>query len=603
VRHRTLSLAVLLLGVGLTALGPPAHGQPYPPPPAPPGALPPPPAIGLPGPDERTPGTTSPAVGEGFTVPLPPASPAFAPPPTSSGAATTSPAPVHNPDPVPGSAAEPPPPARMGDPPSASLPGATVFVDIQGPTQVGPGQSWPCILTVRNAGSGRASDVRVELPLPTGLRLLSSNPPARTEAGRLVWDLGDLEVNGVRTLYADVQPGADVREGGEVTLKPRASFALPGLTARVQRPDFEVRVSGPASAPVGGQVVFQIDVTNNGRDPLTEVLVRDELPAGLRHAEGKVIQASLGTLAPGQKKSLTLRVEAREAGRQINRLQARTREGRYAQAQALVLVEGAPLRLALRGPEAGVVGQELEWQLEVSNPGGSPAEEMQVIQKVPEGLAFVAAGADGRHDAGRGEITWKIPALAGKEARTLTFRLRGQRPGEWTLGAELRARDRAPVQASQPLRLAGAALLRMEMQAYERAVTVGEETIYEIRIVNQSGSPTNSVVLAVVAPEGLQVVGVQGPTPGRWDGGRLVFDRLGELPAGVEVVYRLRARGERATVGPLRAEVSAAGLPRPLAKELTVQVKPPARSTSARPFERVREAAPRERSFGPDGGR
>jgi uncharacterized repeat protein (TIGR01451 family) len=597
VRHRTLSLVVLLLGVGLTALCPPVHGQPYPPPPGPPGALPSPPSIDLPSPDEKTSGAALPAVGEGFTVPLPPASPAPAPAPPGTDV------PGSPPPPVPGPAAEPPPPARRGGGPSASLPGATVFVDIQGPTQVGPGQSWPCILTVRNAGSGRASDVRVELPLPPGLRLLSSNPPARTEDDRLLWDLGDLEVNGVRTLYADVQPGADIREGGEVALKPRASFALPGLTARVQRPDFEVRVSGPPSASVGGPVVFQIDVTNNGRDPLTEVLVRDELPAGLHHAVGKVIENSLGTLAPGQKKSLTLRVEAREAGRQINRLRARTREGRYAQAQVLVLVEGVPLRLALRGPEAGVTGQELEWQLEVSNPSDGPAEEMQITQKVPEGLTFVGAGAGGRHDAGRGEIAWTIPALAGKETRTLTFRLRGQRPGEWTLGAELRARDRAPVQASQPLRLAGAALLHMEMQAYERAVTVGAESIYEIRIVNPSGSPANSVVLSVSAPEGLRVVGVQGPTPGRWDGGRLVFDRLGELPAGLEVVYRLRARGERVMVGLLKAEVSAAGLARPLAKELTVQVKASAQSMSARPFERVREAEPQKRPWGPDGGR
>ena len=119
-------------------------------------------------------------------------------------------------------------------------------------------------------------------------------------------------------------------------------------------------------------------------------------------------------------------------------------------AAALVLVEGAPLRLALRGPEEGVTGQEVEWQLEVNNPGDRPAEGLEVTQNVPEGLTFVDAGVGGRYEAGRGEIAWTIPALAGKEARTLTFRLRGQRPGEWTLGAEVRARDRAPVRASRP---------------------------------------------------------------------------------------------------------------------------------------------------------
>src|SRR5205814_1248071 len=80
----------------------------------------------------------------------------------------------------------------------------------------------------------------------------------------------------------------------------------------VAAPGLGVRLTSPAAALVGEPIHYVITVANSRNGPLTNVIVRDQLPpevsfvsasAGGQLAGGQVLW-NLGTLAPGEEKRL-----------------------------------------------------------------------------------------------------------------------------------------------------------------------------------------------------------------------------------------------------------------------------------------------------------
>jgi uncharacterized repeat protein (TIGR01451 family) len=236
-------------------------------------------------------------------------------------------------------------------------------------------------------------------------------------------------------------------------------------------------------------------------------------------------------------------------------------------------VEETPLRLALQGPDQGVVGQEMEWQVEIANPGDRDVRDIQITQEVPSNLTFVHAEAGGQHDPYRGQILWTIPALRGKETQTVVFRLRAQQAGELNLVTRSQVAGRNPIDTRRAITIQEMAALTLEVFSYKRTIRVGEETICEMRILNRGAAPAHEVGVRVRVPAGIRVVALQGPTSGEARGEQILFAPVRELPTRTEVVYRLRVRGQSPSREPMAVELTADGLPHPLGKELITEVQ------------------------------
>jgi uncharacterized repeat protein (TIGR01451 family) len=75
------------------------------------------------------------------------------------------------------------------------------------PTQANvlPGQTVEFTVRYRNTGTAAGTDVRVSVPLPDGMTLVGSNPPARLEGRQLVWTIPSVPVNGEGTLRFTVR--------------------------------------------------------------------------------------------------------------------------------------------------------------------------------------------------------------------------------------------------------------------------------------------------------------------------------------------------------------------------------------------------------------
>jgi uncharacterized repeat protein (TIGR01451 family) len=68
-----------------------------------------------------------------------------------------------------------------------------------------PGQTVEFTVRYRNTGTAAGTDVRISVPLPDGMTLVGSNPPARLEDRQLVWTIPSVPVNGEGTLRFTVR--------------------------------------------------------------------------------------------------------------------------------------------------------------------------------------------------------------------------------------------------------------------------------------------------------------------------------------------------------------------------------------------------------------
>ncbi len=179
----------------------------------------------------------------------------------------------------------------------------------------------------------------------------------------------------------------------------------------------DLSVAASASGPniLEGQTLdVTLVVQNAGPSVAQGARVVDTLPAGLslvRSVPGEptclsaagaagttTVSCTLGALAPGAQRTLTLTVRAGLGvlGRRATVAVASSTTPDPVPANGIAAVESivgpaADLALAVSAPPAVAAGDELTWTLRVSNRGPSPAQGVRVRELLPEGTGLVRA--------------------------------------------------------------------------------------------------------------------------------------------------------------------------------------------------------------------
>ncbi|MDX2005369.1 MAG: DUF11 domain-containing protein, partial [Meiothermus sp.] len=232
----------------------------------------------------------------------------------------------------------PPPPA-----PPAPIIDLAVSKSVT-PGRVELGQEASFTLTVSNSGDN-ATGVVLTDTLPAGLEFVSASPPVtRREGDVLTWNLGSLATGVSRRLTVQVRgriagtaTNTAVVRGNEKEDKTQDNTARAALEvvappppppppAPEPRADLGLtKTVSPAEVRVGDAVRYTLTVVNNGPDAADEVVLRDTLPQGLDEViaegaerEGETLVWNLGSLASGERVSLTVRAIASVAGTLTN---------------------------------------------------------------------------------------------------------------------------------------------------------------------------------------------------------------------------------------------------------------------------------------------
>ena len=251
-----------------------------------------------------------------------------------------------------------------------------------------------------------------------------------------------------------------------------AYTASAGLRTRVVRPLFAVSLAGPETAGRGDAASFRIEVSNNGPITVRHIVVRDNLPPGLRHPQGDAIEADVGDLAPGQSRTVRLDTTAVQEGSFVNEVVATADGGLRAAARfglRIRDVASAPPPDAPRpdaprptAPRQALwvemlaqedplpVSCETTYLVRVHNEGDAPATNVQLTVLLPDGLVPLQAdGPTAFRVARQQAIADPLPSMAPRQEVEYHVRVRGRNTGTWRLEADLNADRLAQPRAEQ----------------------------------------------------------------------------------------------------------------------------------------------------------
>ncbi|MCZ2343305.1 MAG: DUF11 domain-containing protein [Bacteroidales bacterium] len=171
-------------------------------------------------------------------------------------------------------------------------------------------------------------------------------------------------------------------------------------TVAIRRSDMTVSVSGPEQVILGQTGTWDVVVVNTGETPLMGVSARATLPRSLTakststgNSLADVVTWTVGTLAPGERKTLRMTAVAEqtaEAGTITVAASSEGANGLRATGQTSVAVHGQPaLTLQLVDPVREVpAGRRGTVKLTVRNRGNGPAKRVEVALTVTDELTL-----------------------------------------------------------------------------------------------------------------------------------------------------------------------------------------------------------------------
>src|SRR5262245_32908049 len=320
---------------------------------------------------------------------------------------------------------------------------------------------------VRNEGPSSASGVRALVRLPPGLRSGSATPTQGTCAGPAC-DLGGLPAGGEATIeilaaahvFAVGRHVATVEATATSPSAPgRADVAVdvapaPATAAAAPPPDLAVAVRPPRAVKEGAAGTWTLVVANLGAGPATAVRVRGAASpaadlvgargAGARCGPALPVTCELGTLAPGERRTIALRLRPARPGRlvvtgSVAAAEAEaTAANNLAGARRRAAAGRARLTLAARpAAEAARPGGRLAFLVTVGNRSHVTARRLKVCARTPGGRSRC----------------WTLARLRPGGLRTYRAAGTAPGPGRATATATARAANSSPAAARAAVRV------------------------------------------------------------------------------------------------------------------------------------------------------
>jgi uncharacterized repeat protein (TIGR01451 family) len=346
-----------------------------------------------------------------------------------------------------------------------------------------------------------------------------------------------------------------------------------GLRTRIIRPPFGIEISADRlKAARGERIRFSIQLANHGDVPIQNIKVYDTLPSGLHHPSGKKIGiVPFGDLQPGQGRTITLETTAVESGSFRNEVLAQADGGVQAKAALDVVIAEPNLSLRLDGSAKTVTRRDVDFRLELANPGALAAKGVRLVQALPPTFDIVSASTGAALDRNQHALLWSLPDLGGGQRQTVTFRIKATAAGDWPMSAVVLSQNFPEARAATTLHAEAEAVLNLDAHVREESLSVGEETVLRMRIFNNGDAPCVGLRLTATLPESVTPLKAVGPGGEQIEKQQVRFTPLPQLDPHADVVYRIHLRGRQAGKGTLRVELTAEKQT-PAVREISIQV-------------------------------
>ena len=439
------------------------------------------------------------------------------------------------------------------------------------PSEIQVGRECVFEIKVRNTGEFAAQNVQIHDEIPEGTQLVSTTPNAvRGPDGRVVWELGALGPGDQASVEMRLMPIDEGEIGSVATVKFETAASV---RTKSTRPALAIRLTAASDqVMIGEKIAVKVEVSNPGTGDATGVMLLENVPDKVTHPAGQTLEFEIGTLAVGETRELELMLTAAEAGKVINTLTARGDASLHVVKSVEFEVIAPALEVSVQGPKRRFLDRQATYQVAVTNPGTAAARDVELITRLPEGMKFVKADNSGHYDAATHAVYWSLEELPPSQEGKVELVMLPVAPGDHVLKIEGTAQQGLKHTAQQQVRVEGIAAIMFEVVDVNDPIVVGEETTYEIRVVNQGSKEATNVVIEAQFPAGMEPISAAGPSGHKISTDRVTFEPLRQLAPKADTTYRIKAKGISEGDRRIHVRLVTGEVKKPVTKEVSTHV-------------------------------
>jgi uncharacterized repeat protein (TIGR01451 family) len=444
----------------------------------------------------------------------------------------------------------------------------SVIIHKRAPEEVNVGKPATFVIQVQNVGTTDALNVRVFDRVPRGMRLVDATPTPERQQDLLTWSLGALEPGGERSLTMQLIPEAE----GELGSVARVTFEAAASVRTIStRPELKITQRAPEKVLIGQQLEIEILIENVGSGAATDVVLQEDVPEGLEHPKGRQLDNLIGTLAPGESRSQTLRLRATAAGTIQNIVELVAQDGLTAKDSVAVQVVAPQLAVDLQGPSRRYLERQATYDVSIANQGTATANDVSLIAYLDRGLTFVSTDFEGQYDPARHAVYWSLAELPAGQEGLVPLTLLPIEEGEQAVRLEANAALGMRAESEKSVTVDTLAELTFAVVDDQDPIETASETTYEIRVANAGTRDDTNVQLRVQLPPGMELQSADRKA-GTDNQGMVVFEPLERIAPQQEEVFRLRVLGREAGTHVIKAILTSDQAPVAVTKEESTRV-------------------------------
>jgi uncharacterized repeat protein (TIGR01451 family) len=458
---------------------------------------------------------------------------------------------------------------KFASTPSISKQEPSVALEWMGPSALRVGVPAEYALTIRNTCAISVQKVVVQVRVPTGVKLQSTEPKAEGTEGVLLWDLGTLTTKQEKVLKIKFLPPAK----GDISCQAWVTFTgSSALKVQVREPKLMVKAQAPEKALVGEAANVVLTVSNPGDFPADQIKLNVALGEGLESARGNKASFDLGSLAGGESRQVTIPCVAKVAGKHKCEATVEGDDGLKANDTLNITVIQPSIDLEVTGPKLRYLDKKGTYTFKVTNPSEASATNVFVTEVIPAGFKFVTADQGGQHDFATRTVKWFIGELGAGQSKEVKAELLATDTGDFTHKINVSGARGIKADKEHSTKVEGVSALLMEVVDTDDPIEVKTETTYEVRITNTGSKFETDVKLACTIPAQMKFKSASGPVKHTIVGNDIVFETIPKLAQRADATFKITVVGSVKGDARFKAMLTSGGLTQPVIKEESTRV-------------------------------
>jgi uncharacterized repeat protein (TIGR01451 family) len=395
------------------------------------------------------------------------------------------------------------------------------------------------VIRATNICGGKIDNVVVEDGKINGFNIASATPQPSTAGNNWTWNLGSLNAGESKTITIK----GSFAQSGSYSACGSGSYDVPVcMTFNVVAPALKLTKTAPAEGTPCDVWPVTLTVTNSGSGTARGVTLADPLPAGLK-VVGAAPNFNVGDIPSGQSREVRFNVQAEKTGSFANTATATAQGGLTATSNTTnTVIKQAVLTIDKKCPDRLRIGQNMKFDIVVTNTGSAVATNTVVRDAIPAQTRFVSATEGGAVSGN--DVVWNLGNLNPGQSRTLSVTFSGGAQGSLQNTASASATCATAVSDSCTVTLSGVPDIGTSIEDNDGVVNLGQAHTFTYTVVNQGQVDLTNVKVVFTPEAGLEFVSTTAASGAQAGATQTV--NVGTVKVGQRVSFNVVYRGTKA---------------------------------------------------------